>query len=675
MIKNKPKISLKERRDAVDLLYVNSVAGTFITLLAASALVFGFKDSGMSGLKLGWWLVLALVVALRIADFSYWKLKLRQQNYQPSWPYRRFLIGSTTSAVLWSAYLFIIAHHVEVIELAFTLIVVAAMAGGAASILAASKLAAISYSTILLIPASIYLSVSGEGFVTVLGGLGIFFGLVMAFSAKKSADSIKEAIALKYHNVSLVDELQTEKSEIKRMNSELNKAYQQLNEINSSLEQQVAERTKEVYRLSKLDPLTKLYNRTAFILAAEELVKTSQESNQTLAVLFIDLDGFKKVNDIFGHEVGDQVLIHVTQRLLSHRADGNIGRWGGDEFVLAIPNLDQYQAEQSAKQIIEAIEETIRVGSNSLSVGASVGIALSPEHSSDVKQLIQFADIAMYQQKNTLNPGCVVFSEQLLETVRQTERLRDGLKQAIEKAQLELVYQPVFYNDGQRVESCEALLRWTFNGELVSPGVFIPIAEQSSVILQIGAWVLKTACQEASQWPEHFAKSVSVNVSMVQLLDDEFLSVLDEALEQSSLDPQRLTLEITESVFAENKELVANILREIISRKVKVSIDDFGTGYSSLSQLQSAPFHIIKIDRSFVARLDEKGAAIIRAALYIARELGCEVVAEGVETEQQADALKRLGADYFQGFLFSKPLNISSLHKVIEQHGKEPIDS
>ncbi len=663
MIQSNTTTNRRESIDAVDLLYINSLAGVFITLLAASALAFGFDPSSVSQYKAMWWYAILLVTILRLSDFAYWRLKLRHTDYSPLWPYRRFLTGSIGTAILWSSYIFIISHNVELIEIAFTLIVIAAMAGGAASILAASKLVAISYCAILLIPGSTFLLVTGEGFLSILGTLGIFFGFVMVFSANKSAISIKDAISLKYHNLSLVEELQSEKTEIKRMNSELNRAYHQLNEINASLEEQVQERTQEVYRLSKLDPLTKLYNRTAFIFALEKLMQEQLKSNSNLAVLFIDLDGFKKVNDIFGHEIGDQVLMLVTQRLLAFRGDGNICRWGGDEFVLALPNLSIEQAEEQARLITESIENSIHFDSIVLNVGASIGIALAPKHSREVKQLIQFADIAMYQQKNSLNSKAVVFSGELLESVKQQERLRDGLRMSIEKDELHLAYQPVIDSSGEKINSCEALLRWTFKGEAISPEVFIPVAEQSSLILQIGEWVLRKACFDANQWPRDIDCSVSVNVSMVQLLDDEFLSILDSALEQSQLKPERLILEITESVFAENKDFVAELLSEIMQRRVRVSIDDFGTGYSSLSQLQSIPFHILKIDRTFVARLDEKGAAIVKAALYIAGQLGCETVAEGIETKQQAEALKNLGANFLQGYLYSKPVINSQLHE------------
>lgn len=668
-------ISRRETIDAVDLLYINSLAGLFITLLAASALVFGFEPSSVSKYKEIWWWFVIIVTSLRLSDFGYWRVKLRHNDYSPLWPYRRFLLGSIGTAVLWCLYLFIISHNVEVIELAFTLIVIAAMAGGAASILAASKFAAISYSSILLIPGSTYLMLTGDGFLSIIGTLGVFFGFVMIFSANKSATSISDAISLKYHNLSLVEELQNEKSEIKRMNSELNRAYQQLNGINTSLEEQVQERTHEVYRLSKLDPLTKLYNRTAFIFALDKLMWEQLKGKSTVAVLFIDLDGFKKVNDIFGHEIGDQVLMLVTQRLLAFRANGNICRWGGDEFVLALPDLTIEQAEEQAKLITSSIENTIQLDSIVLSIGASIGISLAPKHSKNVKQLIQYADIAMYQQKNALISKAVVFSKQLLETVKQQECLRDGLRMAIEKGELHLTYQPVIDTVSNRISSCEALLRWNFKGEEISPIVFIPVAEQSSLILQIGEWVLRKACFDANQWPRDINCSVSVNVSMVQLLDDEFLSILDNALEQSQLKPERLILEITESVFAENKQFVANLLSEIMKRRVRVSIDDFGTGYSSLSQLQSIPFHILKIDRTFVARLDEKGAAIVKAALYIASQLGCETVAEGIETEEQAKALRSLGANYLQGFLYSKPIKNSQLHEFFYNFEESELES
>jgi diguanylate cyclase (GGDEF)-like protein len=629
-------------------------------------LVFGFDTSSIYHFKIAWWVSVVCFAVFRFADYFYWQINLKNTDYNPLWPYRRFVFGTLGTAVLWCAYEFLISHNVEVIELAFTLIVIAAMAGGAASVLAASKFAAIAYCIILLFPGSIYLMSTSVGFVAVLGMLGAGFCLVMVFTANKSSNSILKAISLKFYNMSLIDELQTEKLEIKRMNSELNKAYQKLNQINSSLEQQVESRTKEVYKLSKLDPLTKLYNRTAFLAAVDELVQSDLPKPENLAVLFIDLDRFKKINDIFGHEVGDQVLVIVTRRLLNFKVKGNLARWGGDEFVLAIKDLSKSQAEELAHNIIKAIEEEIQVGSLNLSIGASIGIALSPEHSREIKQLIQYADIAMFQQKVNPQSSSVVFSDKLLSSVKFTERLRDGLRTAVENQELHLVYQPIIDCAINRITSCEALLRWTFEGQPIGPDRFIPVAEQSSSILQIGEWVLRKSCMDAQAWPKKLGLSVSVNVSMVQLVDESFLKILDHVLSESELAPNRLILEITESVFAENKQTVSNIVQQIMSRNVRVSIDDFGTGYSSLSQLQSLPFHILKIDRSFVSQLDEKGAAIVRAALYIAQELGCETVAEGIETSEQANTLKTLGASFFQGYLFSKPLVVEELVEFIE---------
>lgn len=664
-----------ESRDSVNLLYGNSLAGVLVTLIAGSYLTFGFVTPELSKLKLFWWGILLICLAVRLADYLYWRKSLFGTKFDGKWALRRFILGALLTAAMWSSYIVFIGLRADVMELAFSVIVVSAMAGGSATVLAGSRIAALWYSGILLIPSSIALVMSGEQFQFSLGILGLFFGVVMLISSNRAVNFTKNAIHLKNHNSILIEEMKVEKREVGRVNQELNEAYSKLHNINSSLEEEVLQRTQKIQQLSNLDPLTQLYNRTAFTHALDTLIGNTQTQKEPLAILFIDLKGFKKINDALGHEIGDSVLKIITGRILTAKENGHIGRWGGDEFVLALPNLSVKQAVKKAQSVVKLIEKPFDIDNITLNVGASVGIAMSPLHGTEVKQLIQFADIAMYKNKNSKLNLPVVFSEQLLQAVQRTERLREGLGHALDRAEFRLVYQPIINAVDHKVAGCEVLLRWTFEGEEVSPVIFIPIAEQSSLIISIGEWVLRKACFDAKSWSGTSDRTLSVNVSMVQLLDDGFLKILDDILHDTQLPPERLILEITESIFTESKNKVAVLLKDIMSRRVRVSIDDFGTGYSSMSQLQALPFHIVKIDRSFVANINEKGGAIIRATLYIARELGCKTVAEGIETEEQAKELVSMGANYLQGFFYSKPINIDELNQFIKGFEQTEVDA
>jgi EAL domain-containing protein (putative c-di-GMP-specific phosphodiesterase class I) len=296
-----------------------------------------------------------------------------------------------------------------------------------------------------------------------------------------------------------------------------------------------------------------------------------------------------------------------------------------------------------------------------------------PEHTSNELELIQLADFAMFEQKKLHLSEPRMFTHDLFQNLKHTERLRDGLQEAITKKQLYLCYQPIMCLKTGRPWSFEALLRWNFDDTLVRPDIFIPLAEQSGFIHEIGAWVLNRACIDASQWQHSADASVSVNVSVIQLMDDDFIHILDKALSTSGLAPERLHIEITESMFADNKKKVRAQLDAIKSRNVQVSIDDFGTGYSSLSQLQTLSFDTVKIDRSFVQNLSQGGEAIIRATMFIAREFGSKTVAEGIETEQDAYALNALGVDYLQGFLFAKPMTKDDLSKWVRNLEDQPL--
>lgn len=586
---------------------------------------------------------------------------------------RRFILGSLMTACFWSIYCVLVFDHVGMVELAVTMIIISGLAGGASTVLAGHKNTASAFVAILLFPFAFYALASDQSHHQMLGILAGLYGIVLFFGARKSAGFTKSTIELKNENAQLIKQMQVEKQEIDKVNAELNNAYSKLNQANNSLEEEVLKRTEKIAQLSNIDALTGLYNRSAFTAQLKTLINRSAKRDNPLALLFIDLNGFKKINDTLGHKVGDAVLAEIAQRLGAFANDYHAGRWGGDEFLIALPYAEKEAAVSVANALQTRIGQPVDVMSNQLSLTASVGIAMFPEHSTDELELIQLADFAMFEQKRAAAPEPRIFTQDLYQDLKGMQNLRDGLLHAINKRQFFVCYQPIISCKTGAPWAFEALIRWDFDGTLVRPDTFIPLAEQSGFIKDIGAWVLNRACIDASQW--QFAKEacVSVNVSVMQLLDDDFIQILDKALLTSGLAPERLHLEITESMFADNKKRVKEQLVAMNQRNIQVSIDDFGTGYSSLSQLQTLQFDTVKIDKSFVQNIEHGGEAIIRATLFIAREFGSQTVAEGIETQEQATALRDFGVDYLQGYLYSKPIRNDQLAQWLnEQNANSP---
>ena len=633
-----------------------------MSIVAASVVAFGFTSDATHVAKFFWWCVMASVLLLRTIDIFYWHLQNRRAE-PPSgriglW---RFSVGCLLTAVIWSGYCLYFFHYMDIIEFATTVVIVSAMAGGSSTVLAASSLLTACYSVILIIPISILGLLSSDQSRNLLGLLGLLFSLVMVQSGRRSSRFTRDAIKLKNINARLQDELNNKKDQVFIANQELELATKKLNTINHDLELEVIKRTETIFELSNLDALTGLRNRKAFTAELDKLIESSVGSGNPVALLFIDLDGFKKINDTMGHQVGDRTLLEVAKRIAAFSDANRCGRWGGDEFLVALPYSDQDTAMSIASAMMTSIAQPINVSGNELYLSASVGIALAPVHSLNAADLIQLADLTMCEQKHLGLRKPRVFSTELKGKIEASQHILEGLQCALEKRQLYLCYQPIQCAKDNTTWSFEALLRWNFDGKFIGPDIFIPLAEKSGLIKEIGAWVLNRACMDAKHWQYCQHAAVSVNVSVIQLMDDGFIRLLDNALRSSGLPPERLHLEVTESTFVDNEKKIRSQLEQIRARKIHVSIDDFGTGYSSLSQLQTLPVNYVKIDKAFVDSMENKGDAIIRATLFIARELNCQTVAEGVETKEQAMALSAMGVDYLQGYYFAKPMKNEDL--------------
>jgi diguanylate cyclase (GGDEF)-like protein/PAS domain S-box-containing protein len=431
------------------------------------------------------------------------------------------------------------------------------------------------------------------------------------------------------------------------------------------------------------DPLTHIPNRLYFVDRLESAIEGVRQEGGLFAVLFVDLDGFKLINDNLGHAAGDEMLIDVAGRLSASvrnnsRRGGSrqsaVSRIGGDEFaILLLINEQESDAAVVAARILDRLSKPFNFEGHRMFVSASIGIALSSTGSTP-EDLLRNADTAMYQAKNMGKGRFEFFNEELRQRVNARFETETGLRRAIDEGQLVLHYQPIVSDSNGRIHGFEALVRWNHPERgLIPPGEFISVAEESDLILLLGRWVLREACLQAAEWRRRFAPDppliVSVNVSSHQLSNSHLVENVEAALEQAELRPECLALEMTESSIMGNAEQTLITLHRLKIMGVRLAIDDFGTGYSSLSYLQRLPFDALKIDGCFVRELNAgKGSIdIVRAILELARSLTLEVIVEGVETEQQLFRLRKLGCTYFQGFLFSKPVDAATAGRLYEQ--------
>ena len=431
---------------------------------------------------------------------------------------------------------------------------------------------------------------------------------------------------------------------------------------------EIAERERRITQLAFNDSLTGLPNRAFFRQHLDLELQQAAHRDTPLALLCIDLDNFKSVNDTLGHPVGDELLREVGERLRRHVGDALIARLGGDEFIIVVSRgVGADEPGAIANRLIVALSEPLRVESHELTIGASVGIALYPADGRDADTLLKNADLALYQAKEEGRGTYRFFESEMNIRAQARHSLENDLRRALAGGELELYFQPLFDLSTDRISAFEALLRWNHPTRgLVSPIEFIPVAEDTGLIVPIGNWVLQEACRHAKRWPQDV--HVAVNVSSVQFRKSGLANAVMQALAVSELEPARLEVEITESIFLESSEATLAVLHSLRALGIKIALDDFGTGYSSLSYLQSFPFDKIKIDRSFIQELlNRPGAsAIVQAIIDLATALGMETTAEGVEDSMQLAELKTHGCSSVQGFLFSRPVNAIEAMKLIE---------
>jgi len=551
--------------------------------------------------------------------------------------------------------------------------------------------------TVLVLDNSEYVAVSANNFedkvlVTVI--IGLFVGIAMYFiftirvltPVRRLSDSANRIANYEFGQylevqgdnelTDLSDNFNQMSLNIESLVADRNRALEDLEELNHDLEQRVQERTLELQALNveiahqaMHDPLTDLPNRTLLVERLKQNIELARRNSTRVAFIMLDLNNFKEVNDTLGHPEGDRLLQTVATRLPSAlRGSDTVGRLGGDEFGIVLPDVDRQQAVDVASKVLVSLEPSFELGSQKLTIGASIGIAIYPEHGEDDAALIRHADVAMYEAKRDRSAPRLYDPDQDHYTTTRLALMAD-LHSAVNNEQIKLFYQPQVELDTCKVHAVEALLRWHHpdHGD-IAPDFFIPMAESSDLIQLISDWVLEKAITQIADWQAQGVDlQVAINLSARCLLNKSLAGTVARLCDKYGVSPSRLKVEITESVIMSHPDRVMDILDHPVLSTLNYAIDDFGTGYSSLSYLKKLPIREVKIDKSFVLDMadDPDDASIVRSVIELAHNLGHTVVAEGVETRQVLAQLIALGCDQVQGFYYSPAVDARELPEVI----------
>ncbi len=431
--------------------------------------------------------------------------------------------------------------------------------------------------------------------------------------------------------------------------------------VSAALERQ--DKDEIIHQQAFHDALTGLPNRVLFAERLDQALTDARRNQHHLAVMFMDLDKFKTINDTLGHSVGDELLKEVAQRLQNCLRGGDtVARWGGDEFTLLLSTIRSIEdATRTAQRILDAFKAVVKIDHHEIYVNASIGIACFPNDGEEAEVLLQNADVALYQCKEQGRGIYRVYDANMNSKATELFALQNNIRHALERNEFLLHYQPQINLESGKITGFEALIRWQHPEQgLVSPATFIPLAEESDLIIKIGKWVLERACQQAVEWQRITGHplSISVNLSARQFYDPTLVETISQVLWQTQLDPKSLELEITETIAIKNISLAQEVLKQLQSMGIQIAMDDFGTGFSSLNYLTQLPLDTLKIDQSFIKRLTAKAKEleVINAVLSLGRGLHLKVVAEGVDTPEQLELLKALRCETVQGFLISPPL-------------------
>ncbi|MDQ0100576.1 diguanylate cyclase (GGDEF)-like protein [Paenarthrobacter nicotinovorans] len=457
--------------------------------------------------------------------------------------------------------------------------------------------------------------------------------------------------------------------------------YEELEQRVQARTQQLNEAHLAMRRMAMTDPLTGLHNRSAFAAALNEAQAGEADGKKRAAILLLDMDGFKAINDSLGHTIGDKVLETVAGRISGAvREQDMVARMGGDEFAVLIPGVSPSEAAAIGNRILAAVVEVMEIEGQHLRCGASMGLRMA-DPGQRAEELMMEADIAMYESKSDGRGRLKIFEAAMLHARQMRNQLIGELKEAIAGSQLVLHYQPIVRLDTREIEGVEALVRWNHPTRgLIMPDEFIPIAEETGMISDLGGWVLRTAVEQLKQWrtdplTRRHRFSMRINVSAADLQRLEFVEDVREALAEADLDPSLLVLELTESAVIQGNDLDRYTLNSLRRLGVGLEIDDFGTGYSSISYLRQLPVDTVKVDRTLLSALgsDPSQPALLAAVLQLIRACGLNAVWEGIETAEQAEYLLGIGCTSGQGYYFSRPLAEAQLTEHLKHHNTWPV--
>ncbi len=473
--------------------------------------------------------------------------------------------------------------------------------------------------------------------------------------------------------------LQTEVNELRRLEAQSFGASEAIvkSDLSPALLKQAIryaidrkEYEQKLIELSHKDSLTGIPNRSLFQIRLRDAIASTKRNNSMVAILFLDVDNFKDINNLMGYPAGDILLKEIASRLLSATRESDItSRLGGDEFAVVATNV---QSERDivtvANRLLESLIEPIMVDSFEFKASVSIGIAICPSDGTTVDMMIRSGDEALYQAKHVSRGSYHFFNKEMHERRMEAQAFEKELDSSIENNELFLQYQPVINLETQEVVGAEALVRWEHPERgIVPPDEFIGIAEKSGYINILGKWVITEACRQTREWIEKYSEdfSIAVNVSLAQLRHGDFVEVVQDTVLETGISYRNLTLEITESMIADNTTIVLEALNKLRDLGVRISVDDFGTGHSSLARLKNFPVHDLKIDRSLISHVaeDHQDAAIAKAILTLAYELKLNVIAEGIENAEQAEFMKNEGCGFAQGYHFSKPVLASEFEE------------
>lgn len=517
--------------------------------------------------------------------------------------------------------------------------------------------------------------------------LSVLFGLVVVFVVERFALSRLKSLIDQVEGMSdhlddqrvvlpgsdelayLAHRINFMRRHLRAVTDELRDSEARLRAHSCTLELAVQERTKELEHQSLHDRLTGLPNRVLFMDRVAMALNKAKRGRSGTAVLFVDMDNFKLVNDSLGHAAGDELLRQFSARLQSAVRPGDtVSRMGGDEFTILLENLDSVlQAMETADRVLEALRAPVMLNDLETFAACSIGVAYADAGTRSADDLVKDADSAMYRAKQNGRSSFTVYDESMHSHAADRLELESSLRTALDRDEIFVVYQPLVDLQTGQIVGAEALARWNSEGRgVVSPADFIPLAEQSGLVVPIGYWVLERACLQTQSWLEQnpgVEFTINVNLSGRQLQRGDVVDRVRKVLERTGLPPQRLKLEITESILMEHRQDTVDKVRELKELGVKIAIDDFGTGYSSLGMLQAFPIDTVKIDRGFVEQLGDESSSvsIIEAILALARALGLDTTGEGVETPYQEMLLRRLGCKIGQGYLYDRPLSADEM--------------